>query len=195
MNHPVMEINLDRCVGCHTCTVACQTEKGLEPDVTLIPVHTLGGLQDVAHGSLTAMYLDYLPRPCAHCHNPRCAGACPTGALYQRADGLVLMDESLCTGCRDCVPACPFGAITLDVDGIARKCDLCAARLDKGLEPFCVICCPTKALTTSPQPAISQGFIPGPDLGTEATLNYHTWDSGRRQRVSAALSAADRQVG
>lgn len=188
MKQMAMRIDLDRCIGCHTCTVACQMENGLAPGLALIPVQTLGGVQDVPQGSFPSLYMDYVPRPCAHCQNPPCAEACPTEALYQREDGLVLVDASLCTGCGDCMPACPYGAISLDADNIARKCDLCASRLDKGLEPFCVICCPTRAISVGIFEEVDQALAPAPQLGTRPSLRYGTRDPGRKRRVSDSFT-------
>ena len=189
MNQVAMVINLDRCIGCHTCTVACQMEKGLPPDLALIPVGTLGGVQDVPQGTFPSLYMDYLPKPCAHCQTPSCAAACPTGALYQRGDGLVVMDATLCSGCEDCVPACPYKAVVMDGDLIARKCDLCASRLDQGLEPFCVICCPTRAICIGGAQETDRSWAPAPHRGTGPTLRYLSRDPGRVQRIHSFFSS------
>ena len=182
-------IDLDRCIGCHTCTVACQMEKGLAPGLALIPVQTVGGARDVPQGVYPALCLDYVPRPCAQCQSPPCVPACPSEALCRRDDGLVTIDTSLCTGCGDCLPACPYGAIVMDGEGIAHKCDLCASRLDQGLEPACVICCPTRALTTAGGPATDRGWAPSPHLGTDPALRYSTRDAERRERVRSYLES------
>lgn len=188
MNTVAFAVALDRCIGCHTCTVACQMEKGLEPGVVLIPVHSLSGSRDVPLGVYPALYLDYVPRPCAQCQKPPCVPACPAGALYQRDDGLVLVDASLCTGCGDCLPACPYRAIVMDGNGLARKCDLCASRLDQGLEPACVICCPTRAMATARGAEPDGSWSPAPQLGTCPALRYSTRDAERRQRVTCLLT-------
>ena len=84
---------------------------------------------------------------CMHCTEPACAGACPEGAVSKReADGLVLVDEALCTGCGLCAGACPLGVPQITADGIMEKCDLCCDRNPAGAPPPCVDTCPGKAL-------------------------------------------------
>jgi Fe-S-cluster-containing dehydrogenase component len=77
-------------------------------------------------------------RVCRHCEDPPCAEVCPADAIRKRDDGIVILDEKVCTGCRACLEACPYGAIGFDeAQGIARKCNLCYERIDKGLLPAC----------------------------------------------------------
>jgi len=69
------------------------------------------------------------------------------GAITKRGDGIVLIDEELCIGCRDCIEACPLGVMQFDEDKkVAQKCDLCVNRLDKGLQPSCVATCPSHCI-------------------------------------------------
>jgi len=78
-----------------------------------------------------------------HCSQPPCKDSCPVDAISKREEGLVLIDEDLCNGCKDCIEACPLGVMQFDEErGIAQKCDLCADRLDAGLQPACVDACP-----------------------------------------------------
>ena len=184
-----MAIDLDRCTGCHTCTVACQMEKALPPDLALIPVYTVGGTQDVPQGRFPDLYMDYVPKPCAHCQSPPCAYTCPAEALYQREDGLVLIDASLCTGCGDCLSACPYGALSMDGEGIARKCDLCASRLDRGVEPSCAMCCPTRAICVRGAQETDRSWAPAPHRGTGPTLRYLSRDPGRAHRINSFFSS------
>jgi Fe-S-cluster-containing dehydrogenase component len=82
-----------------------------------------------------------------HCGKPLCLDACPEEAITKSADGIVLINPDLCTGCKQCIEACPFGIPQLNPEtGIAEKCTLCAHRIDKGLEPACVLACPTNAI-------------------------------------------------
>lgn len=190
MKRAAMLIDLDRCVGCHTCTVACQMEKGLDPGYALIPVFTRGGTSDVPQGKFPDLSMDYIPRPCAHCEKPPCAGSCPTRALLQGADGVVLIDSGSCIGCGDCVGACPYGAITLDAQNIARKCDMCAPRLDRGLDPSCIVCCPTRAISLVDERTIDdRSWAPAPELATDPTLLYATRSPARRRRVSQTFAS------
>src|SRR6266581_6948222 len=79
----------------------------------------------------------------------RCIGchACPTAAMFKRADGIVDFDKSICIGCKACMAACPYDAIFINPeDHSAEKCNFCAHRIDVGLEPACVVVCPTQAI-------------------------------------------------
>ncbi|MCX7806797.1 MAG: 4Fe-4S binding protein [Planctomycetota bacterium] len=89
-----------------------------------------------------------VPSICRHCGNAPCIAACPTGAIARKGpDEPVLLDESLCIGCRACIAVCPFGVIAPDSRGrLVVKCDLCAALLEKGKDPACVSACPTAAI-------------------------------------------------
>ena len=83
-----------------------------------------------------------------HCAAPACVAACPAGAVSKREeDGLVCVDESICTGCRKCYETCPFGAPQFGADGLMQKCDMCDAGpqfRDGGA--ICTLACPTQAL-------------------------------------------------
>ena len=82
---------------------------------------------------------------CNHCTNAPCVTICPVNALEKRKDGIVDLDRDACIGCRACMQACPYDAIYLNEDlGAAEKCHFCAHRVEKGLEPACVIVCPSR---------------------------------------------------
>ncbi|MEJ2435138.1 MAG: 4Fe-4S dicluster domain-containing protein, partial [Pseudolabrys sp.] len=110
-------------------------------------VHTYE--QDDAMGGLTV----HFPRSCLHCTEPACVTVCPTGASYKRAsDGIELVDEDKCIGCKLCSWACPYGAREFDVDvGVMKKCTLCVDRIynenlpEEDRVPACVAACPTSA--------------------------------------------------
>ena len=95
----------------------------------------------------------HFPRSCLHCDEPACVTVCPTGASYKRAeDGIVLVNEDLCIGCKLCSWACPYGAREYDYDaGVMKKCTLCIDRIyNENLAaeervPACVATCPTSA--------------------------------------------------
>jgi len=140
-------IDLERCIGCQTCTIACKLENDFEKG-SGIKVETVGGPhQDTPAGKYPNLSMHYIPRMCMHCEKPPCEDACPEGAISKREDGIVLLDEDLCTGCQVCISECPYDALVLD-DGknLVRKCSLCNHRVDQGLEPFCVMCCETEAI-------------------------------------------------
>ncbi len=84
---------------------------------------------------------------CNMCVDAPCVAACPTSAMYRRRDGIVDFDKSACIGCKACMAACPYDAIFINPeDHSAEKCNFCAHRLDIGLEPACVVVCPTEAI-------------------------------------------------
>ncbi len=155
-------IDLDICVGCHACAVACkswnsigsysplsdQDPYGAEASGTwLNRIHTFE--IDDGDGGFTL----HFPRSCLHCDDAPCVPVCPTGASWKRAeDGIVLVDEDKCIGCGLCAWACPYGARELDAGtGVMKKCTLCVDRIDNAnLEPedripACVRTCPTSA--------------------------------------------------
>jgi Fe-S-cluster-containing dehydrogenase component len=84
---------------------------------------------------------------CNQCAHAPCVTACPTAAMFKRADGIVDFDKAICIGCKACMAACPYDAIFINPeDHSAEKCNFCAHRIDVGLEPACVVVCPTEAI-------------------------------------------------
>jgi len=104
----VMVIDLRKCVGCHSCTVACIAENRTPPGITYRPV------LEWETGEYPNVSRAFLPRPCFHCDNPPCVSVCPVGATWKREDGIVVIDYNKCIGCRYCVVACPYGARATD---------------------------------------------------------------------------------
>jgi anaerobic dimethyl sulfoxide reductase subunit B (iron-sulfur subunit) len=130
-----------RCIGCCTCMIACKGKNDLLPGVNF---------RKVTHYE-TGKYPDakvyHLSISCQHCENPACVAVCPTGAMYQSEEGVVLHDDEICTGCESCVNACPYGEPQLIEElGIVQKCDSCAALRAKGENPACVDACLTRCL-------------------------------------------------
>ncbi|MBI3913014.1 MAG: 4Fe-4S dicluster domain-containing protein [Chloroflexi bacterium] len=104
----VMVIDLRKCVGCSSCTVACIAENKLPPGVVYRPV------MDEEIGKYPSVTRRFLPRPCMQCDEPPCVNVCPVSATYKRADGIVEIDYNACIGCRYCITACPYNARTFD---------------------------------------------------------------------------------
>ncbi|OGO24448.1 MAG: 4Fe-4S ferredoxin [Chloroflexi bacterium RBG_16_50_9] len=157
-----MAIDLKRCVGCNSCTMVCRMENGTPPGILYNRV------EKYEIGKYPAARMQFRPIPCMHCQEPACLKVCPTGATYQRDDGIVLIDHEKCMGCRYCVLACPyearqflgkidnyFGPETItpwetvkhqELDkGTTVKCTFCVRRLERGREPACVETCPAQA--------------------------------------------------
>lgn len=138
-----MAIDLDSCIGCHSCAVVCKQENNVGLGTFYSKVLTIG-----PSGTYPDLEMYYLPVACQHCDNPQCVSVCPTGASYKREDGIVLVDHSKCIGCQYCVMACPYGVRTYDESpgkGVIEKCTLCAHLVDDGGTPACVRHCPGQA--------------------------------------------------
>lgn len=132
-----MVIDIRRCIGCHACTVACKSEFD-----TALGVNR-SWVEYVEKGVYPNVGRSFLPRLCNHCSEPPCVYVCPTNATYKRKqDGIVVIDQGLCIGCKYCVQACPYDARHLDpYTGWADKCDFCIHRVSQGVEPSCVSTC------------------------------------------------------
>ena len=100
-------IDVDRCMGCCACEIACKMEYQLPRGVRFI---VMKQSEDPAPMKEKLVF-DFAV--CRHCDHPACLSACPAGAIYQREDGIVLVDEMSCIGCGACKTACPAGAIRL----------------------------------------------------------------------------------
>ena len=166
-------IDLDICVGCHACAVACKEwneggQFGPLPDEDPYGKEPLGVWFNRVHSyevdrserraaggeqsGVPAMTVHF-PRSCLHCETPDCVTVCPTGASYKRAeDGIVLVDADKCIGCKLCSWACPYGAREYsEVRGVMQKCTLCVDRIynesfeEYDRQPACVMACPTRA--------------------------------------------------
>jgi Fe-S-cluster-containing dehydrogenase component len=151
-----MVIDLARCKNARKCVEACQEGHLLPKDHEWIKLYLL---QD---DNKTSKY--WFPRPCFHCDKPMCVSVCPVGATYKRPDGIVLIDNQRCIGCKFCMTGCPFSARVFNwkdpevkvpkgnvydpetnipaVEGTVGKCIFCADNLRKGELPRCVQACP-----------------------------------------------------
>ncbi|MBI3982418.1 MAG: polysulfide reductase NrfD [Gemmatimonadetes bacterium] len=134
-------IDHTRCIGCHACTTACKSEN----EVPLSVTRTYVKYVDV--GEFPTVRRAFQVTRCNQCEDAPCVTACPTRAMYRRPDGIVDFDKSVCIGCKACIAACPYDAIFINPeDHSAEKCNFCAHRIDIGLEPACVVVCPTEAI-------------------------------------------------
>jgi len=134
-------IDHTRCIGCHACTTACKSENVVPIGVTRTYV------KHVDVGVFPQVRRAHQVTRCNQCAHAPCVTACPTTAMFKRADGIVDFDKSICIGCKACMAACPYDAIFINPeDHSAEKCNFCAHRIDVGLEPACVVVCPTQAI-------------------------------------------------
>ena len=134
-------IDQTRCIGCHACSTACKSEN----DVPLSVHRTY--VKNVDIGVFPTARRAFQVTRCNQCENAPCVTACPTSAMFQRKDGIVDFDKDWCIGCKACIAACPYDAIFINPeDHTAEKCNMCAHRLEVGLEPACVVVCPTQAI-------------------------------------------------
>ena len=161
-----MVIDLQACTGCNTCSVACKQENNLPDGVWWTQVVTIGpNGEDSPLGTYPHLRLDYLPLSCQHCLNAPCVEVCPSSATYRQDDGGVMLDSSLCGGCRYCMVVCPYtGVRVYSSDRLSfalpfptgsnpilhraktvEKCTFCSHRLAQGLQPACVEACPLLA--------------------------------------------------
>lgn len=170
-----MVFDMDACVGCQTCTIACKQSNQTTPGILWRNV------LDLEVGQYPDVDRSFLLTGCQHCEQPSCVPVCPTGATYKRADGLVVIDYDVCIGCSSCVVACPYQARKIDKHpptyypgermateqrpvqlqrvGVAQKCSFCKERVDDGLArglvpgvdpdatPACANACISQAIT------------------------------------------------
>src|SRR5690242_9240047 len=187
-----MLADLERCVGCQTCTAACRHSNATSPAVQWRKVI------DVEAGAFPNVSRTFVPVGCQHCADPPCMHVCPTTATRQRADGIVTIDYSICIGCAYCEVACPYQARFLvhepqpaygvpmqnEIErpederlGVAQKCTFCSDRIDFGLDngltpgvdpratPACVNACIADALHF--------GDVDNPDSNVSQMLRKH----------------------
>ena len=104
-----------RCIGCHACSTACKSENQVPLGVHRTWVKT------TETGAYPNTQRHFQVTRCNHCANPPCVRICPTGAMFQRDDGIVEFDSKACIGCKACMQACPYDAVHIDPDqGTAR---------------------------------------------------------------------------
>lgn len=167
-----------RCIDCKACQVACWAENEVPLGKTRNWIEKDGPV-----GEFPNLKVDYLPGNCMHCGNPPCVKVCPTGASYRRPDGIVLVNEKKCIGCKYCMVACPYDARYFDPEKeVANKCTMCVHRLDQGQEPACVSTCIGGARVfgdfNDPNSEVSRllqnhrAQVQLPQLGTEPNIYY-----------------------
>lgn len=197
-----MVIDLKKCVGCNSCTVACKIAHGLGPG--LFFSHVKIG----EHGDYPNARMTVSPTLCNHCTKAACVDVCPVGATRKRDDGIVVIDDAKCIGCRYCMIACPYdvrifiekgatkdghygdlgltdyerATYVYHQPGTVEKCDFCVDRVDEGKLPVCVQTCPGSARVfgdlDDPESEVSQLLLANnatvllPEAGTGPNVYY-----------------------
>lgn len=136
---------------CNACADACRSENGLAAPSRPTDVQWLRKVELTDRRSGRKAFA---PVMCQHCAEPPCVDVCPTGASFQRVDGIVMVDRHICIGCRYCMMACPYKARSFVHEpqsgqeaqvprgkGCVEACNLCAPRIDRGGIPACVEAC------------------------------------------------------
>ncbi|MEC4175527.1 4Fe-4S dicluster domain-containing protein [Adlercreutzia sp. R7] len=172
-----MVVDLKGCFGCQACAAACKIANNLPIGMAYNVVYTKtdddpenpgtavikgAAVNDTPYGEYPDLKLGWMPKGCQHCDNASCVEVCPTGATYQREDGIVNVDTEQCIGCQSCIEACPYDVRTyiesepsyyidfavgeLDAPAHAvntvEKCTFCANLIDRGETPACMELCP-----------------------------------------------------
>lgn len=162
--------DLNRCVHCLTCSVACKMANNVPLSnywskvLRIGPHPTPGG-----SGQFPDVEFYSIPVGCQHCENPECVKVCPTGASHKREDGTVQIDKSKCIGCQFCAMACPYGVRYLnEEERVVEKCTLCEQKVAQGDLPECVRQCQGRARFFGD---LEQGLesFRGPKIGSEET--------------------------
>ena len=197
-------VELDRCIGCKGCQVACHMENGTALGVNRIQVHQVGPT-----GVFPDLEMYFLPAMCQQCENPSCVRVCPTGAIYKNeADGVVLLDTSKCIGCQSCNRACPYHVNTFSLSrNQMDKCTLCAESRAAGGGPACVRNCSGKALhwgdLNDPESEVSrllrdageENVYSLPDHGNHPSARYILKDARWQDIFDTAPAEAGRKGG
>ncbi len=180
-------IDVDRCIGCKGCQVACKLENTVALGEGRNKVCTIG-----PNGTYPDLQMYFMTTMCQQCENPTCAQVCPTGACYKdEADGVIKVDTALCIGCGACMRACPYGCIHMNKElRVADKCTLCAQLREVGDTPACVRNCSGSALhygdVNDPNSEVSK-LLAGTDPAHIHTLR----DMGNAPTVRYILRHAD----
>ena len=191
-----MLLNLDRCIGCYACVVACKMAHGTRPGVNYNAVNT------VEWGTYPNAHQRFVLTMCMQCEDAPCVAACPAGATTKSEEGPVLMDYETCIGCGACVEACPYKQRHLVADDInsyegvvapyeeesdarlnvVEKCNFCYERVKAGKLPACSEFCPGQCRIfgdiDDPESEISKAIATLNPIHIEGTSIYYVVPEG-----------------
>lgn len=146
MTHYAIATDLNRCVGCLACSVACKVVNEVPIGSFWNKVLRIGPYPNAEGGGFPDVYTYFLTVQCQHCQNPECVAVCPTEASHVLEDGTVQIDKSKCIGCQFCAMACPYGVRYLnEEERVVEKCTLCEQKISQGELPQCVAQCGGRA--------------------------------------------------
>ncbi|MFW9948710.1 MAG: 4Fe-4S dicluster domain-containing protein [Candidatus Thorarchaeota archaeon] len=141
-----------RCIGCHTCAIACKDWN----DIDTGPVNWMR-VDEILEGKFPNLKMVYLSIACNHCFDPPCIKVCPTKAITKtKSNGIVLVNQKDCIGYQTCgakcLKACPWDAPQFADLKMAKmqKCNLCYDRLENKQQTICVEACPMYAIDVGP---------------------------------------------
>lgn len=175
-------IDLNVCIRCRTCMVACKVQNAIPPFEQNRVEHYRIRPVVWEEGKYPKVKRFFVPVLCMQCDKPACMPVCPVNAISKRKDGLVVIDKNRCIACGNCTRACPYGIPYLMEK--SDKCDYCAAtRLDKGeRESYCAKSCVSGAILfgdlNDPKSRVAQAVQSGkakplcPEFGTKPQLFY-----------------------
>ncbi len=162
VHHWGFVVDTTKCIGCGFCVEACKRENHvplnehvfrtwvekyvITLDGEVVVISPNGGIHGFEESEKNIRKSFFVPKLCNQCEKPPCVQVCPVGATYKTKDGVTLVDEKYCIGCRYCIMACPYGARFIHPErNVADKCTWCYHRINKGLLPACVQECPVGA--------------------------------------------------
>lgn len=178
-------IDVESCIGCRVCQIACKDKNGLDVGVNYRRVRSFetgsfpnGGKFHYSYG-------------CNHCENPKCVEGCPTGAMHMGEDLTVQHDDDLCIGCKKCMENCPYQIPQyLEEKGITGKCNTCIDLREEGQNPACVDACLMRCLKFGPLDELENEY--GPDLVQELPFMPQASLTGPSVRIHPRACALEK---
>lgn len=180
MTHYAIVTDLNMCVGCLACSVACKAVNEVPIGNYWNKVLRVGPFKN-EEGRTLSIGMYFLPIGCQHCERPACVEVCPTEASHVLEDGTVQIDKSKCIGCQFCAMACPYNVRYLnEEEGVVEKCTLCEQKISQGELPQCVSQCGARARFFGDLDAGIDSFV-GP--GVYRDVASASYEEGANARV------------